>query len=93
MLSRLENIEPVMIGDDRAECMINPPNPLVLVKSPDGWKVDLTRETELLEFGPKAFNDTAKMMDQVREKILDGTIASREESREELKRLKRELGL
>ena len=89
MLKSLEDIEPVMIGDDRAECMINPPNPLVLVKSPDGWKVDLTGETELLEFGPKAFNDTAKMMGEVPEKILDGTIASREESREELKRLKR----
>lgn len=93
MLSRLENIEPVMIGDDRAECIINPPNPLVLVKSPDGWKVDLTGEAELLEFGAKTFNDTAQMMDQIREKILDGTIASRAESREELKRLKRELGL
>lgn len=93
MLSRLENIEPVMIGDDRAECMISPPNPLDLVKSPDGWKVDLTGETELLESGSKAFNKTAKMMDQVREKILDGTIASRAESREELKRLRREFGL
>ena len=66
---------------------------MVLVKSPDGWKVDLTGEAELLEFGAKTFNDTAQMMDQIREKILDGTIASRAESREELKRLKRELGL
>ena len=95
MMGSLDEIETVMISETRAECMVSPPNPMILVKSPDGWKIDFTDKAfeQLLELAPNTYRDTAKMLDSIRESILNGTITSRSESREEMNRLIAEYGL
>ena len=67
----------------------------VLVRDADGWKIDFTgsESEQLLEMVPKVFGDTAKAFNQVRAGILDGTLKTRDEARQELKRLKAKYGL
>lgn len=95
MLRSLEGAESVLIDADHAEVTINPPAAMKLVRRADGWKIDFTGpESEpLLEMVPKVFGDTAKVFNQVRADILDGTIKTRDEARQEVKRLKAKYGL
>ena len=95
MLSTLPNAKTVLIDDDHAEVTMGSPLPMKLVRHADGWKVDFTgpESEQLLEMVPKVFGDTAKMFNQVRAGILDGSIKTRVESRQEISRLKAKYGL
>ena len=95
MLSKLEGAKAVFIDDDHAEVSMGSPLPMKLVRHADGWKVDFTgpESEQLLEMVPKVFGDTAKMFNQVRAGILDGSIKTRDEARQEISRLKAKYGL
>lgn len=90
MLKRLGNAKAVLIDDDHAEVTLGSPTPMKLVKHADGWKIDFTgpESEKLLEMVPRVFGDTAKVFNQVRQGIVDGTIKTREEASQEMKRLK-----
>ena len=95
MLHKLEGAKAVFIDDDHAEVSMGSPLPMKLVRHADGWKVDFTgpESEQLLEMVPKVFGDTAKMFNQVRAGILDGSIKTRDEARQEISRLKAKYGL
>ena len=75
--------------------MLAPPNPLKLVRSANGWKIDFTRPEykPLLDNSPSVYSKTSRMFDEVREGVEAGTITSRDESRKEIGRLTQEYGL
>ena len=90
LLGNLEKIQTELIDETHAEWTLNPSNPMQLTKFADGWKVDFTSPEykEYLEMSAQAFEDTAKMFNEVRQGIVDEKIASRDEARKELARLK-----
>lgn len=95
MLGSLDNAETIMIDEEHAECIVNPPLAMKMVKHADGWKIDFTGpdSKQLLEMVPPTFRATAKMFDRVRTGIVDGTIDTRKAARQELKKLKAAYGL
>ena len=95
MLHKLKGAKSVLIDDDHAEVTMGSPLPMKLVRDADGWKIDFTgsESEQLLEMVPKVFGDTAKAFNQVRAGILDRTLKTRDEARQELKRLKAKYGL
>ena len=94
MLRSLEVAKSVLIDANHAEVTVNPPTSMKLVRQADGWKIDFTspESEQLLETVSKVFGGTAKGYNQVRAGILDGAIKTRDEARQELKRLKAKYG-
>lgn len=84
-----------MVDETHAIWPLKKNNPLELLKTDDGWKVDLggPKQAEFLNLAVSVMTNAARAWDETREMISDGRIDSRNAARKEVARLKEKYGL
>ncbi len=95
-IAALQGKESEIVDETHATFAINANSPMQLLKGPQaGWKVDFTRPeyTEFLELSTDAFGRTTSMFVQLRSKVVDGSVRTREELRSVMAKLKSEYRL
>ena len=95
ILQNLDTVVVEMVDETHAIWPLKKNNPLELLKTDDGWKVDLggPKQAEFLNLAVSVMTDAARVWDETREMISDGRIDSRNAVRKEVARLKEKYGL
>ena len=86
----VDKTEIEMISDTSAQWPQNPEAPHMLSKTKQGWRIDPNKEDfkDFLLFGTRVFRDNETMYNALTAGIRNGEIKTRDESRDEMARLK-----